>query len=66
MLCGLHAGHVQRISIGVYRSSYRVHRSSRTKEMLFQAGVFLGATEFSGVPDWHEIVLLLPLHLMPV
>ena len=48
MLCGLHAGHVRRIIICVYRSCYMVHGFSRTKEMLFQAGV-LGASEFAGV-----------------
>ena len=43
MLCGLHAGHaghVRRITICVYRSSYKVHGIYKTTEMLFQAGVF--------------------------
>ena len=40
VLCGLHAGHVRRITICFYRSSYKVHGISRTKEMLFQAGMF--------------------------
>ena len=37
---GLQARHARNITICVYRSSYQVHRSSRNKEMPFQAGVF--------------------------
>ena len=46
-------------------ASYQVHGISRTKEMLFQAGVF-GCGEFFWCSDWHEIIILFPLHLMPV
>ena len=46
-------------------ASYQVPELSRTKEMLFQAGVF-GGGEFFWCSDWHEIVILFPLHLMPV
>ena len=64
-LCGLHAGHVRRIIICVYRSCYMVRGISLTKEMLFQAGVW-GAAEFSGVLIGTEIVILFRLHFMPV
>ena len=46
-------------------ASYQVHGISRTKEMLFQAGAF-GVRRSLPCSDWHEIVILFPLHLMPV
>ena len=65
MLYGLHTGHARDVTICVCRSSYKGHGISRTKEMLFQAGVFRVRRNFL-VSDWHEIVILFPLHLMPV
>ena len=47
-------------------ASYQLHGISRTKEMLFQAVVFFGCGDFFWCFDWHEIVILFPLHLMPV
>ena len=49
-------------------ASYQLHGISRTKEMLFQAGVLWVRRnfEFFWCSDWHEIVILFPLHLMPV
>ena len=54
------------MSLSVFiAASYHLHGISRTKEMLFQAGVF-GRGDFFWCSDWHEIVILFPLHLMPV
>ena len=38
-------------------ASYQLHGISRTKEMLFQAGVFWVRLNF-WCSDWHEIVIL--------
>ena len=48
-------------------ASYQLHGISRTKQMFFQAGVFRVRRNFLVFcSDWHEIVVLFPLHLMPV
>ena len=46
-------------------ASYQLHGISRTNKMLFQAGYF-GCGAIFWCSDWHEIVILFPLHLMPV
>ena len=40
MLCGLHTGHARGITLVFIAASYQLSGISRTKEMLFQAGVF--------------------------
>ena len=46
-------------------ASHKVHWIARTKEMFFQAGV-IRCGDFFWCSDWHEVVILFPLHLMPV
>ena len=50
----------------VIAASYQLHGISIAKEMLFQTGVFGYSEIFWCCSDWHEIVILFPLHLMPV
>ena len=47
-------------------ASYQLHGVSSTKEMLFPAGVFWVRRFFLVFSDWHEIVILFSLRLMPV
>ena len=46
-------------------ASYQLHGISRTKEMFFKRRCF-GCGEIFWCSDRHEIVILFPLHLMPV
>ena len=65
MLCGLRTGHARDITLVFIAARNQVHGISRTKEIIFQAGVF-ECGEVFWCSDWHEIVILFPLHLMPV
>ena len=69
MLCGLHHRHVGHSTFGFDHSSWQVHRISRTKKMLTQAGVLFVGAACGGIfwcSEWHEIVIIIffPLHCM--
>ena len=67
MLCGLHAGHARDITnlcLSQQATNYMGFLELKNK-CFFKRGCF-GCSEISWCSDWHEVVILFPLHLMPV